>query len=424
MYDSQKEYMKFFLGDNLYCMMKNHHCMIAGGMITSIFTHKEINDIDVYFKNKNDLFDFLFDLFLDKSNKFGTARMVSGQAINIIYVTEKSVTIAYDRMYENPTFYKNREESVIKIQFVFCNFYNSSFDIFNDFDFTINMGAYDFDSESFVFHSNFFIDNSMRKLSINTNTKYPFITVKRMFKYIDKGYTISSKEIFKILLSIRNLDIQNWDDFNSQLGGMYGESIDIEIPENTEYSDELALSIIEKTKFRPSTLAERQKTILLRNDKIISDIAKKMNYEKIVKCISNDGNVGLIKTSDGYSIYSIKDGDFIKWEKDNNGFPIVMYKYVNDVDGKLLSPMYGQDFEYKLNTVVEAKNSGSNTYGIYLSDLKNTLKRIKGKKKAVILKCVIMSPDDVIYSDDNVMHGTVRAKRCYVAEIVERKDDV
>ena len=51
MYDWQKRKLKRELG-YFYDIFLNYECYLAGGAITSIFTNKEINDYDIFFKHK------------------------------------------------------------------------------------------------------------------------------------------------------------------------------------------------------------------------------------------------------------------------------------------------------------------------------------------------------------------------------------
>lgn len=62
MYEFEKNKLKAHLGDNLYSTLKDYNCIIAGGMITSLFCNREINDVDVYFRNTKDLRDFILNM--------------------------------------------------------------------------------------------------------------------------------------------------------------------------------------------------------------------------------------------------------------------------------------------------------------------------------------------------------------------------
>lgn len=54
----EKNKLKAYLGEGLYNSLKKSKAIIAGGMISSLFTNKDINDVDVYFRDYNSLYLF------------------------------------------------------------------------------------------------------------------------------------------------------------------------------------------------------------------------------------------------------------------------------------------------------------------------------------------------------------------------------
>ena len=47
MYEVEKRKIKEMLGSEVYDVLKETKCVLAGGAITSLFTNKEINDFDI-----------------------------------------------------------------------------------------------------------------------------------------------------------------------------------------------------------------------------------------------------------------------------------------------------------------------------------------------------------------------------------------
>jgi len=178
-------------------LLETTGAIIAGGAITSLFTGQEVNDLDIYFRSKESFSRFMAGLM---SGDYGYSTIVN--------ITDRSVTAT-----------DHRE---MKGQFVVFRFFESAQDIFDTFDFTANMGAYDFESGSFVFDKNFFRHNSQRFLEINTKTAYPLISVLRIEKYRKKGYSTSKAQLLRLLLAVTELDLNSWDDVVDQVGGMYG----------------------------------------------------------------------------------------------------------------------------------------------------------------------------------------------------------
>src|SRR5690606_34187726 len=109
-----------------------------------------------------------------------------------------------------------------KIQLVVYKFFPTVGDIFDEFDFTVNMGAYDFGEDRFVFHHNFFKHNSQRYIEINVNTAYPLISMLRVDKYRQKGYTVSKPQLLRLMFRINQLNLNSWDEVLDHVGGMYG----------------------------------------------------------------------------------------------------------------------------------------------------------------------------------------------------------
>lgn len=194
--------------DDLIEIIENNNAIIAGGAVTSIMTNKPINDIDVYFRDAPSFTQAVFDVFNVEENGITG---YSGQNGMVINPTDKSLLI-------------KKGESLI--QFIYYRFFPTEQDIFNAYDFTINMGAYSPAAKDWTFHPDFFKHNSQRYLHFNPNTDYPIISAMRVQKYKERGYTISKAQMLKILMTITDLKITGWNQFKDHVGGMYGMNVD------------------------------------------------------------------------------------------------------------------------------------------------------------------------------------------------------
>ena len=59
-YPRQQEQLDRILGcGDLYRLLEDTNAIVAGGAITSIFSNKEINDVDVYFRKIEDMVNFI-----------------------------------------------------------------------------------------------------------------------------------------------------------------------------------------------------------------------------------------------------------------------------------------------------------------------------------------------------------------------------
>jgi hypothetical protein len=198
MYEFEKKKLLNSLNEDILELLKNEQCIIAGGSITSLFTRNEINDIDIYFRSKESLINALKEI---------------KEQSTIMAFTDKATMFVKD-------------SSEYAYQFIHFKFFDNPQEIFDTFDFTVCMGAYDFKTDDFIFHPSFLTHNSQRLLKVNEKTAYPIMTALRVQKYLDKGYTISKPEFIKIMLVINQLNIITYKQLKEQMGGMYGVNYD------------------------------------------------------------------------------------------------------------------------------------------------------------------------------------------------------
>lgn len=227
--------------DNLYDNLKGLGCYLAGGAITSLFTNKDINDLDIYFRSLEDLKVFIylsFGVFEERGyglreedkhllNKERYKDLVNLDSHSLLCVghTKKSVMF-------------RTKDSAQDIQLIHCDFYETPEDIFNTFDYTINMGVYDFQNDMFVLDDDFLVHNSMRKLVVNPSTAFPIISQLRIDKYKQRGYNINRKEFIKLCLAVSRLNLNSWTDVKEAIGGMYGYTMEEMFNEGKEFSYE------------------------------------------------------------------------------------------------------------------------------------------------------------------------------------------
>lgn len=195
---------------------------LAGGALTSMFSGQAINDLDCYFSSPKALSEFL-----------------DNNSIYIQSATDKALTC---------TITTSRYSSVT-LQCIYFDYFEKAEDIFDSFDFTVNMAAFDFDSEEFVFHPEFFKDLASKKLVFNPKTCFPIVSMMRTQKYIKRGYSISNKDFRKIILEVNKLDLSTKDNFIKQIGGMYSNVALVELlfwPEDKEFNIDEAMEIVSK----------------------------------------------------------------------------------------------------------------------------------------------------------------------------------
>jgi hypothetical protein len=181
---------------NVFLELKRLKLMVCGGTINSIFTNSNINDLDFYMKDPSMLGEckaFLKHYFPD----------IEIETVNASTYKRKST----------------RSNKRWTVQLI-TRFHGEAADIFNWFDFTITHGAYDFETESFVFGDRFFSDLAKRRLVYSGSSMYPICAMYRTKKYVERGYELPGATIMHIALSIVQLKIENYKDLKEQLMGI------------------------------------------------------------------------------------------------------------------------------------------------------------------------------------------------------------
>lgn len=266
MYLVERSILKNKIHPDIWGQLENHSCYIAGGAITSIFTGNPINDFDIYFRSRKDYYEFFNNLY---------------NTITLVYCSHNALSFIVN---------DGREESKNTVYQAVCTgYYKNAEEIFNDFDYTVNMGAYDCETGEFVFDDRFMIDNARRALVFNSNTKYPVGSALRMLKYKDKGYTISKSNMLKVAFTIAKQNITTWEEFESNIGGAYGEIIHINVDHNTPFDLDTAMSLLSDEMYITSQDEVRQNFITGR--RILDKVFETCQYKKHRRILNKARNV-------------------------------------------------------------------------------------------------------------------------------------
>lgn len=213
--------LKGLMNEDVYDLLKHSGAIIAGGAITSLFTNKEVNDIDVYLPSQRAVVDVIASAMNEEEftsyGTIGIGKMFFSNMSNKSVLFVDSVTRT-------------------KIQLITFKYFNTPEEIFETFDFTCCMGAFVMETEEFVFHPDFFKHCSQRYLKFNPNTSFPLVSALRVNKYKDKGFYISKSEYLRVVLSCMDLKIDSWEEFKEHIGGMYGYDMDEVFEEEKEFS--------------------------------------------------------------------------------------------------------------------------------------------------------------------------------------------
>ncbi len=240
-YKQEIKQLKNAIPEDVLAILAHEKCFIAGGALTSIFTGTQINDIDIYFRSRDSL-DRVMQVFCNiKDKELTVKRPVVGDNqfkvddnIQPVTITKKSVVFSQGNGYWNPT--KGSYTPQASLQFISFQYFDTPEDIFNTFDFSINMCAYDCASGELTLHDNFLKHLARRSLVVNTNTAYPLISLLRCDKYKERGYNISTKEQMGLMFAVANMKIDSWEDAKDHIGGMYGFDVEDLFNEDEEFS--------------------------------------------------------------------------------------------------------------------------------------------------------------------------------------------
>jgi hypothetical protein len=173
--------------------LKQARAVIAGGAVRAVFAGEHISDYDVYFKNVNGINQVRTWLDNNEFVQFAVtpnAESYSKNSVKIQLITMPSLAC------ENST------------------------DIIKQFDYSVCMGAFDVESDTFVLDPLFLEDVSRRELRFNITSKYPISSLFRLRKYLKKGYSISGIEMVKLGCAINNLQMKSYRDLRDQLQGI------------------------------------------------------------------------------------------------------------------------------------------------------------------------------------------------------------
>lgn len=340
---------------------------IAGGAITSIFTNKDINDLDIYPKSVEALYKLIE--YCDNNTRVESC-------------TDKSV---FSVMFENG--------NEVCLNIICLDTYKSPDDIFKTFDFSIVKGAFDMDSEEFYLHEEFLLDLSKRNLRCDTNTSFPLMSILRINKYLDRGYNISKNEIAKMLLKVSTLNISSIEEAEKHLGGLYG------------------IEVGELFKDKPFSLSELMDMMSYGRFDLNHKLDKK-KIEKKFKALKESVDKRYCDTVDVTGLREYKGGLFKElspyvWQYIPNTYPdslkvrelspddldfLYIYKDIKLSDDKLVSH-HNPRFEYSKEGDIVPDSHGKLYF--YVHDKDNG--QYQSNKDSYRIKCIARFKDIVGY---------------------------
>lgn len=252
-FEIEKNLIKKTIGADVYDLLKDTKCILAGGAITSIFSGAEVMDWDLYITDKEGLSRLVTQVFgVSEEDHIAPFDLIAK------FATNRSM-LCIDKYSKN------------KLQFIHYKIFKDAEDIFNSFDFEHVMGAFDFATEEFVFHDNFFKSLAQRNIVFNPSTDFPIVSMLRTSKYRERGFKISKAQMLRVAFTITGRDYDSWEKVKSECAGMYGIAPD---------------DLFDETK--PFSLEEvvRQLETVVLNDKYVN--TETPTFEKCVELMAGN----------------------------------------------------------------------------------------------------------------------------------------
>ena len=290
MFEVEKQKIKQMVCSDLYDLFKDTKCILAGGAITSLFTSKDVNDLDIYFTSKEGLSQVFANVYAVSEDEY-----LNEFDMIVKFATERSM-LCIDKYNQQ------------KVQLIHYKIHENVQSVFDSFDFEHVMGAFDFATEEFVLHENFLKANAKRSIQFNPSTDFPITSLMRVNKYRERGYSISKAQMLRVAFTIANKQYDSWEKVKSEVSGLYGIAPDDLFDETKPFSLE-------------EVILQLDKVVL--NDKYVN--TKQPNFEDCVKLMSHNfsdnfnnwltQNQPKKKHEDGF--FSFYEDFYFKCQQDN-----------------------------------------------------------------------------------------------------------
>lgn len=195
---------------------------IAGGAVLSKTIGQPINDIDIYPKSKDKVEEILHYL-IDELN------------YEVVSMSSRAITIKSNII--------DSEGYRMLCQVMIFDEFPTPQHIYDKFDFTVCMAAYDCDTKKYDYHPCFYEDVGSRRINFNTDTEFPYASLVRVGKYTKKGFSLSKGEFVKIGMSVARKGLpESWDELAEAIGGVYG--IALKLGDNLPYTFDNAIEVL------------------------------------------------------------------------------------------------------------------------------------------------------------------------------------
>jgi hypothetical protein len=332
-------------------------CFIAGGAVLSRATKTETNDYDVYPKTDKAMIDAFYTL-IEEDGCF------------VVNISDRAVTFK-----SNDITNDKGERGIIQV--MTYDTFETAEKIFEHFDFTVCMGAFDCDTKEHTFHPDFYPDIASKTIRFNPNTRYPLNSLLRLTKYTAKGYHIGKPEHIRMILTAIDKGLPtSWQELESQIGGTYGREISLRV-EDEQFTLERALEVL--ADIESFTYYERDKEITeeMSTGEYLEDLFSR-DLKTVV--VNADGEYFLVDTETMVAtrfLGEAKPKNYTLLNENDPEFRLYGYKVLKDNGNGTYGPglynTYGKKVVYVPGQETEELNS---PYLFVFKDLKQARSRV------------------------------------------------
>jgi len=200
-------------------------CFVAGGALLSAVTKTDVSDYDIYPKSRQAMLDTIYYL-MEEEGCF------------IVNISDRAVTLKSNE-------YKNDKDERVIVQVMMFDEFDTADKIFEFFDFTVCMAAFDCDTKEYHFHKDFWIDVAGKTIRFNPKTRYPLNSMMRLSKYRAKGYTLPTSEMVRMSLTLMQSRLPtSWDELEAVIGGTNGQQVKLHT-EGKDFSVQAAIDLFD-----------------------------------------------------------------------------------------------------------------------------------------------------------------------------------
>lgn len=221
-------YIEDRLGGKLCKLFGKLDAFLAGGAVTSIFANQNINDFDIFFRDK-DSFERAkryFSVLIKYDDSDTKEVCTTERATTYTRTTQRARVAKMKQEKYGPSYdisYVNESATVQLVDPAFIS--GSPEEVFMGFDFTICMGAYLFKRGEFVFNRAFLRDVARREIVFNKDAVNLVSSLFRAHKYKSKGFTMSLGEEMKLAMALGSKKFKTFGDFVHSAGSVLTEEV-------------------------------------------------------------------------------------------------------------------------------------------------------------------------------------------------------